>query len=349
VDVSVIIPTLGRAPKLLACLRALAAQRFESFEVLIGFDGPDPAAAALARDAWPRQMASQLRVIECQRSGLAAVRNRLLEHARGRVLLSTNDDVIASPDFVAAHHQAHEQARRESRVVIVSGHSPWVVHNPDRAFDRLIRETSMVFFYDRMEAESKTQNPRSNTAEDRDWGFRHAWGLNMSAPTGVVREVGGFAVFPAWYGYEDNEIAFRIARRYSAPVLYRPQAFAHHDHRMEPRSYLEREFKLGYAAPGFSKQAPDCARAMFNRDVHAPPELSYSREFLRREEKAASRVLSTFEKLAAMPASIFAGDHGATLRDLAYQQHLLLKRWMWRAGLIASAEGRALDEITWPA
>jgi hypothetical protein len=215
----------------------------------------------------------------------------------------------------------------------------------------------MVFFYDQMSTDqSATRNSQPGStvaaattiASEKDWGFRHAWGLNMSAPTGAVREVGGFAVFPAWYGYEDNEIAFRIAKRYKAPVVYRPAALARHDHRLEPRGYLEREFKLGYAAVGFAKRALECARTMFGRDVHAAPELSYSREFLRREEKGAARVLSTFERLAAMPASVFDGEHGATLRDLAYQQHLLLKRWMWRAGLVAGAEGRSISDTTWP-
>ena len=337
VDVSVIIPTMGRGPKLLNCLRSLAGQRFARFEVLVGFDGPDAAGAAGARESWPREMGDQLRVVECGRSGLAAVRNRLVELARGRVMISTNDDVIASPELVSAHWEAHEEARRAGRVVVVSGSSPWVVHEPDRAFDRLIRETSMVFFYDQMTGEEP----------GRDWGFRHAWGLNMSAPTGVVREVGAFAVFPAWYGYEDNEVAYRICTRYKAPVLYRAGAAVRHDHRMEPRAYLEREFKLGYAAVGFAKQAGECARAMFGRDVGAAPEISYSREFLRREARGAARLLRTFEQLAEMPSSVFDGVHGATLRDLGYQQHLILKRWMWRAGLVAAVEGRPMDAL-WP-
>ena len=33
---------------------------------------------------------------------------------------------------------------------MVLGSAPWKVHEPDSLFDRLIRETSMVFFYDQM-------------------------------------------------------------------------------------------------------------------------------------------------------------------------------------------------------
>jgi hypothetical protein len=33
---------------------------------------------------------------------------------------------------------------------------------------------------------------------------------------------------------------------------------------------------------------------------------------------------------------------------LIYEQHLPLKRWMWRAGLLAAAEERPIDDVTWP-
>jgi hypothetical protein len=154
-------------------------------------------------------------------------------------------------------------------------------------------------------------------------------------------------VFPSWYGYEDDELAYKLAQRYHSPVLYRPQALVWHDHRITAQEYLEREFKLGYAALGFAKTSPECARAMFNRDVHAPPELSYSREFVVRERGTAARVRGSFEKLHQMPATLLDGEHGGALRAVLYEQHLILKRWMWRSGLIAACEGREL-RVEWP-
>lgn len=335
-----IIPTYQRPEKLRACLRALGRQTTDQFEVLVGFDGPDAAGVAGARAACTPGLLPRVKLIECPRSGYTTVRNLIMREARGKVMISTNDDVAPEPGWVEAHVSAQMEARAKGRCVVVVGSSPWVVHQPDRLFDRLVRETSMVFFYSAMET--------AESPADKDWGFRHSWGLNISAPMEAVREVGNFTVFPAWYGYEDNEIAFKLKERFGAPVLYRPQAKLWHDHRMEPDAYLKREFSLGYAALGFAQTSTACARAMFGRDVHGPPELSYSREFVARERSAAARGLKNFRKLVDLPVGLFDLDGGAVLRELLYEQHLLLKRWMWRAGLIAAAEGRDIAEVAWP-
>ncbi len=134
-------------------------------------------------------------------------------------------------------------------------------------------------------------------------------------------------------------------------MLFRPGAVARHDHRYEPRQYLEREFRLGFAALGFARTTPACALAMFGRDVAGAEELEYSRAFVERERVGAARLARPFESLASMPAHAIPGDaarHARELVTLLYQQHLPLKRWMWRAGLIAAHQGRAITEIRWP-
>lgn len=340
-DASLIIPTLGRPRTLAACLRALAPQCAPParFEVLVGFDGPDEGGVRAAQDAWlgAGGAADRLGLHEGPRAGQATVRNRLLAHARGRVLIFLNDDVIPRPGFVEAHLAAQREAIGAGRPAIVAGYSPWRVHEPDRFFDRLVRETSMVFFYDRM------NTPEGLADRGRDWGFRHAWSLNVSMPAPAVREAGGFGVFPCTYGYEDDELAFRLQRRFGLPVLYRPEACAEHDHRMDPRDYLHREYKLGYAAWGFARSAPECALALFGRDITDPGELAYSRELVARERPAAQRLERAFLGLADLPASLGDGPHGRALVELAYGQHLLLKRWVWRMGLLAAAEDRPLE------
>lgn len=345
-DASIIIPTFQRPAKLAACLAALGAQATDAFEVLVGFDGPDAGALAAAREACPPSLRARCTFVECPRSGYTAVRNALLPCARGRLMLSTNDDVIPDPGWVQAHVEAHREAR--GRCVTVVGASPWRIHQPDRLFDRLVRETSMVFFYPAMEAASAEADTAPTASPSHDWGFRHNYGLNFSAPLAAVRAVGGFTRFPAWYGYEDNEIAFKLRERFDAPVLYRPQARLTHDHRMEPDDYLRREFSLGYAALGFARTSPACARAVFSRDIAAAPEFSYARESVTRERTAAARLLPAFRALADLPASTLDTPHAAALRAAFYDQHLPLKRWMWRAGLIAAVEGRPADAIEWP-
>lgn len=328
VELSVLIPTYQRPNKLRACLGALAAQDLDpgQYEVLVGTDGTDGAGAAAARERW--RSPAHLHVEECPKEGLAAVRNRLLLSARGRILVSINDDVVPERGFLRAHQSAH--AARPARPAIVVGDSPWVVHEPDTLFDRLIRETSMIFFYDRMNTAEGLAQP------DRDWGFRHCFGLNFSAPVDLVREAGAFTVFPATYGYEDVELAFRLHERFGLPVLYRPAARADHDHFMTPQDYLERERKLGFAAWGFAHTAPRCAQALFGRDITR--EVGYSREFVRTQARDAERIAATFAGLAMIPARAVCGPHAGVIVNAIYEQHLLLKRWTWRRGFVQAAD-----------
>lgn len=333
---SVIIPTYRRPAKIAACVASLARQSLDpgEYEVLVGLDGHDPEAGAAAALSWESAGGTHLRIITCEKLGLAGVRNRLLEIARGRIMLSANDDILAERGFLDAHVRAHQEA---DRTVVVSGASPWVVHQPDRLFDRMIRETSMVFFYPSMDTAAARED------RNRNWGFRHAWGLNMSAPMEAAREVGGFGVYPAKYGYEDNEFAFKLAQRFDAPIHYRPEATAWHDHRMTPRAYAEREYKLGYAAWGFAEQCPECALAMFGRDVRSVNEREYSAQYIARERKAACDSMKLLLATVDYPAATLDGECGPYIRELAYQQHLAMKRWLWRRGLCDAIANEPMD------
>jgi glycosyltransferase involved in cell wall biosynthesis len=343
-DISVIIPTRERPAKLAECLRRLRSQTIEAggglggtFEVLVGIDGPDGVTAPAAEGAWSTAGQGELHIIECPRGGLAATRNCLLERARGKWVVSINDDVYAEPGFLRAHARAHVDALERGRPAVIVGDSPWRVFGDDAVFDRLVRETSMIFFYDRMYAAEGRRAPERGGG--RDWGFRHCFGLNHSVSAGALKEIGGYAVFPATYGYEDTEAAWRLRERFGMPVLFRPDAVAVHDHRYSPSDYLEREEKLGHAAWGFAQQSPGCARDMFGRDITSAQEIGYSREFVAREAKTAERLRHTLVGMASIPAGTIAGPHTHELVNALYEQHLLLKRWLWRRGLV-----RAHDE-----
>ncbi len=329
-DVSVIIPTRGRPRKVATCVRALARQTLEPdrYEILLGLDGRDPDTLDAVEQAGAETPDCELRVVTCQRNGYNAVRNELLPLCRGRTLVSLNDDVRPVPECLAAH--LGEQHRAPA---IVVGHSPWVRYDDDRLFDRLVRETSMVFFFHRMDT----------TDPDRDWGFRHAWGLNASMPLDAVREVGGWTAFPREYGYDDIELAWRLRRRFSLSVLYRPRAQAFHDHRFAPREYLHREFRLGRSAWLFARRNPELVREVLGRDITSPDELSYCQAFVRRERPVAARAMHAFLDLDAMP-----WDVPDALVGLIYEQHVPLKRWMWRAGLLAAARSRPVEDAVWP-
>lgn len=331
-DLSVLIPTRSRLDRLRDCLGGLAQQTLagDRFEVLVGVDGPDEGETELAQTILPAT-----RVCPGVHAGPAATRNRLIEVARGSVLLLLNDDVAPEPECLAVHLAAHDELVAAGRVALVLGASPWRVHQPDRLFDRLVRSTSMVFFYDRM-----TGPPAADAGHD--WGFRHAWTLNLSVPTDAVRAVGGFDAALSCACYEDLEWAWRMRERFDAPVLYRPGAIVHHDHRYEPAGYLARERMLGREAYRLALAAPRCALDLFGRDLTDPDEAAYARAFVAREQKTAQRLRESFLALADIPADAIAGEYGDRLIAMLYEHHLLLKRSCWRHGLLEAVEHEAL-------
>lgn len=344
VEISVLIPTFGRAAKLARCLARLARQDLDhrQYEVLIGVDGRDEAnepddEAAQAVRALASTSAGAMRAVvyEFDHAGPGATRNKLAKHATGGLLLLLNDDVLPEPDLLTSHVRAHRS--RERKRAMVLGAAPWVVPGAgaDTVFDKLVRETSMVFFYDRMHEALA----RGEAGPEHDWGFRHAWTLNLSLPRQEFERVGGFDERLTFACYEDLEFARRVHSGGGVPVLYRPDCVVHHDHRITPDSYLARERLMGRAALQLAAAAPECAREIFGRDIASREELEYSREFIRREQTLADRLAASFSGLAMLPAASIDGPHAATMLRALYEHHLLLKRWMWRAGLVEASGG----------
>ncbi|MBL0927376.1 MAG: glycosyltransferase [Phycisphaerales bacterium] len=335
---SVIFPTRGRPAKLAVCLSHLARQSMarHRFEVLVGIDGPDDESERLA-GRLGAELGLQLTVVPLPRLGIAGVKNELLRRARGTYTVSINDDVLPHPAFLDAHLAAQREAYEHlGRHAMILGESAFLAHHDDSAFDALVRRTSMIFFYDRMIASPHAADPW------HDWGFRHAWNLNLSLPTSAAVDAGGFSVFPCPYGYEDLELAFRLRESASMPVLWRRDALAPHDHRYSPEGYLDRELKLGYAALGFARTAPACALATFRRDIASGEERAECRRFLTDHAAEARARLPEFLALTLRPAH--SAEPEAALREI-YERHLPLKRWVWRAGLLAAFEGVPFESL----
>ncbi|MEM7754505.1 MAG: glycosyltransferase [Planctomycetota bacterium] len=333
-DWTVIIPTRGRPTKLAACVRALSRQTAApEFELLVAVDGPDQGEGLVVEELAGNVPATVL--VSDEPAGPAAARNRAFAEARGRWTLLLNDDVVPEADLLARH----VEARAEGAVGdddLVLGSAPFRVEKPDRLFDRLVRETSMVFFYDQMD----------NADPARDWGWRHAWTLNLSVRTDAVNEVGAFSTALPGAAFEDVELGWRLRERFGASgggrVLYRPAARVEHDHRYEPAGYLGRERMLGRDAWALADANAACAHELFGRDIRSADEVAYSRAFVEREARTAALIESGFLSLGGIPADAV----GSKLVPILYQQHLLVKRWWWRVGLLegsGEAVGAARD------
>ncbi|HBS29409.1 MAG TPA: hypothetical protein DEB06_08160 [Phycisphaerales bacterium] len=342
--ISVIVPTRNRAGALTRLLERLTVQTMapERFEVIVVHDGPDEASSGAALAFAPRLAVTDL---TAPRLGVSAARNEALAHARGGIVLLLNDDVLPAPDLLEVHRRAHDERGDSAPPALVLGHSPFVEQPAPSAtlFDRLMERTGAVFFYDRMiDARGRVLRPA-----DHDWGYRHAWTLNLSFPARVARLAGGFRPAIANWCYEDVEFAWRASRTLGSPVLFRPGALAPHDHRLSPADYLAREHRLGYSAPGFALAAPDCARELFGREV-LTEEAWYARAFIERESRDEPRHARAFEAMCALSASLAEGPTGEAILGLASAQHLALKRLAFRRGLIDALDGRRIEGLFLP-
>lgn len=322
--VSVLIPTRGRDHKLARCLALLARQSHpkDQFEVLVGIDGGSASESISAPGL-------DLHVLAFDHAGPAATRNRLLSRASGELLLLLNDDVRPDRDLIATHVRAHRQRRLPAMIL---GAAPFARHAGDTLWDRLIRETSMIFFYDRMHAAIAS----GLAGPDHDWGFRHAWTLNLSMPKELLLAVDGFDERLRYAMFEDLDMAFRVQARGARhatpiPVLYRPEAIVEHDHRISVQDYLDRERQLGRAAWELAEIAPRCAHAVFNRDLRAHAELDECERVITSGAADARDIRADMDHWASTPS-----DAPRAVADL-YQRHLPLKRRTFREGLLDAA------------
>lgn len=202
---SIVIPTYNRSRQLEACLRLLAAQTAspERYEVVVVDDGSeDDTQDVLARLKTPYR----LRFERQENQGEAAARNRALELVAGHICLFIDDDILAEPGLVEAHIRAHAAGP-----VVGIGHLSLEMAAKRRGGLMRQFEVSWNEHYEALGA-GRTQPT-----------FEDCYSGNLSVPTELTRNVGGFdATLPRSC---DIELGLRLQRA-GVPLRYLPDASA---------------------------------------------------------------------------------------------------------------------------
>jgi GT2 family glycosyltransferase len=267
-----------------------------------------------------------LRVVSGPKRGYIDVRHRILPTLRGRLVVSLNDDVVPAPDFLAVHRRAHEELAAAGRRAVIVGDSRFAPVPEPTLLDEALDRTGIVFFWHTMDDDDP----------DRDWGWRHCFGLNFSVRREELEAAGGMPSVPETYGYDDIELGWRLVRR-GLPVLHRPAAVAPHEHRYRAGSLLTREFRLGEAAVRYARVNPAFAMDLFGRDILAAEERAWARRFLVREAADLRRRRERFLGFDAVPADGIGAAMLPLACELVADHARPLRQACWCEGMLSES------------
>jgi glycosyltransferase involved in cell wall biosynthesis len=238
-DVSVIVPTHNRAAMLRRHLRALNTQTYprRSTEWIVVCDGCQDDSAAVARELGSDQ------VVELEGRGAAAARNAGLNVARGRYVAFLDDDIIASPGWLAALVGDQETDKGQT---LHMGYCPFA---PE----------AIETYLDRRNAEWYELKLRPLSDPDHSWRFTDFFGGNFAADRQGLIGLGGFD--ERFSLFEDAELGLR-ALQAGWRIRFVPAARAEHHAHRNTRQYADQAFRSGRVDVLFSRIHPDAAASL---------------------------------------------------------------------------------------
>jgi GT2 family glycosyltransferase len=189
---TVVIPTYQRRDSVLRLLASLDAQAYPTgaFDVVVAVDGSSDGTAEAVQAFTGSYPVSAL---EGANRGRASACNAAVRAATGEIVILLDDDMEASPGFLAAHARAHDGPA--TRAVV--GAAPIVTAPESPPFVQYMAEG----FQSRME---RLGQPGYRLR------FRDTYTGNFSVRRNVLLSIGGFDESFRVYGHEDYELALRL-------------------------------------------------------------------------------------------------------------------------------------------
>jgi glycosyltransferase involved in cell wall biosynthesis len=233
--ISVVVPTYNRLDTLRHVIPSLLAQdlRRGEFEVVVAdsnsTDGTAEYLAGVARDA------PFVRHLPGPYTGRASARNAGIAAAKGRIVLFTDADIIASPDLLSRHLAHHDQPGTRAIVgmeVQVSSFEDYLAKRADRS-----------------------QRTPLHGEKYKRLSWLYFLTGNASAPRAELDRVGRFDEDFTGYGHEDLELGYRLQHG-GIPIEYEPNAVNYHWHPV-PWDEQQKKYELaGKSTVRFYRKHP---------------------------------------------------------------------------------------------
>jgi 2-polyprenyl-3-methyl-5-hydroxy-6-metoxy-1,4-benzoquinol methylase len=204
-DLSVIIPTRDRWSTLARTLGALREQTVQGFEVVVVVDGGSECPSDLG-----------VRTIHRSHAGPGAARNAGVAASSTPLVLFLGDDMVPTPQLVAAHLGAHDRDPEPEAGVL--GHVAW---HPDVDANRLHRWLDW----------SGTQFNYRGLEGGADAHWARFYSCNVSLKRQFFLDAGGFDPDFLYY-YEDLDCGSRLGER-GLRLRYEPDALTLHLHQYD--------------------------------------------------------------------------------------------------------------------
>jgi glycosyltransferase involved in cell wall biosynthesis len=241
--ISVIMPCHNRAHDLEQVLAAYDRQYGEDgFELIAIDDASDDGTSSVLGAFRPQRYSLQFDHLPTNQ-GPAAARNRGIALAGAPLILFVGDDVLPDPFLIQGHLAAHRYYRDEK--VAVLGRIAWPADLPVNTLMAHIdgvgqQQFSYYYMLDRHE-----------------YDFRHFYTANISIHRNFLCSLDrwfdtGFTL----YGYEDVELAYRLALR-GLRILYAAQPVGFHYHYHTIWSFARRQRNSGQMAHVLTSKHPE--------------------------------------------------------------------------------------------
>lgn len=107
-EVSVVIPTYNKKDRLKLALTSLINQTYprKKFEVVLIDDGSRDGAKDMVKSL---SLPYKINYLRRQNQGRSVARNLGIAHAKGKIIIFTDDDLILSPEFIEEHMKHHKK------------------------------------------------------------------------------------------------------------------------------------------------------------------------------------------------------------------------------------------------
>ena len=180
--VSVVIPTHNRKDILKKTLLSFCDQTLKEFEIIVSDDGSTDGTGEMIKEL---TVPYPIKHLWQENSGRSAARNTGIKKANGDIILFVDDHIIVDNRLIEEHVKSHKNLKGTS-ICVVRGR---VEFSPD---------------YDRV------KQPGRYPGEQSPLMTFHT--NNISVRKHVLQEVGGFDEDFTEYGFQDQELGYRIRK-----------------------------------------------------------------------------------------------------------------------------------------